>query len=292
MNGRRILRRLIGLFLAINGILLILNIKVKREEYFLSPQRLDYIVKVLEKQGIKVNSVLPNDYLPKQEGDLSFPGMSARYTIEKDFFGSHMLHVKHAVGESKVNPSSGQKIQYCSFDQEILAFDGDYIYYENQKISSSREKPTLKEAKRFCEALIKRVKIGEGEHYKVEVEETEKEIFLTYYSVFNEVPVVDSYMTFKVCRKGVISAVFYVGDITVVNTEAKEIYPIDLVLFSLSPFIQEHQGTVIEKVELVYKRRSEEQEIWGQEIIPMYKIVINSLEEPLFVNAYTNERLK
>lgn len=292
MNGKKILVRLIWLFLCINIVLFILNLSVTRSEYRLTNQQIKNIESVLEEQGIRVETELPQEYAPKKMGNVDLFGMNARYTIEKNFFGKNMMSVKHSVDSSKMQPDSDKKVQYCSFDQETLAFDGDYIFYENKALDFIKGRITEEDAKDYCMNLIKRLYPEDENRYEIQVAEKEDYLVLKFYPLFEGIPVLDAYMEFNVCENGVFSATFYMGRISPVSAEKKDIYPVNLVLFGCKEYIEQVEAAVITEVKLVYKKLPNNDEMWEQEIVPMYKITVAGLEEAIFVNAYTNEVMK
>lgn len=296
MNGKKILVRLNGLFLAINIILLILNLIVKSNEYKISNQRLENITQVLEKEGISIPSKLPTEYSPKRSAVLSFEGSNTKYTIEKNFFGNNMASVKHSVGESKIEKCSGKKMQYCTFNNEVLGFGDNYIYYENENVTDQGKQLSIEAAKKFCDTLIDRIYVGKREKFEIQYLVKDSYMEVVYHPLFDGIPVLGTSMVFKVCDSGVMSAEFYVGDITANATEKKDIYPVDLVLFGLKDRLKEgtkeQSPVVIKEVSLAYGTLSKGDDRWGQEIVPVYKIIIEGLENQVFVNAYTNEIIK
>ena len=224
MNEKKILVRLNCLFLAINIILLVLNLIVKSSEYKISSQRLENISQVLEKEGISIPSDLPIEYRPKRGAVLNFTGNSMKYTLEKNFFGNNMASVKHSVGESKVEEYSDGKMQYCTFNNEVLGFGGNYIYYENKNIANESKTINNEAAKKLCDALINRIYVGKKEIFEIQYVVKDNYVEVVYHPLFDGIPVLDTSMTFQVCSGGIMSAQFYVGDITISSTEKKDIY--------------------------------------------------------------------
>ena len=290
MNGKRILKKLIGLFLIINVILFMFNYANTSTTYTLTKGRIDNIKAVLADKGIAISAQLPRDFSPKSSANLDFMDNTWKYTIEKSFFGNNLASVKHSVGTSE---SGHGKVEYSVLDNEILAFTGKSVLYTNKQIKASGEKPSLKEAKAFCQKLMKRIDNKMNvDDYKLQIEERENDWWLTYYLVFDGIPVLDSYMTFRVCKDGVANGEIHLASLEITSEEKKEIYPIDLVLFNLPDYIEGQENLEILDVVLVYKRNSNSNNMWGQNIVPTYKIQIKGLEEALFVNAYNNQILK
>ena len=114
---------------------------------------------------------------------------------------------------------------------------------------------------------------------------------ITYYPLLEDLPVMDSYLEFYVSSEGVMNAKMYLADIQLESEIKKDIYAVDLALFGIEETVLENGYSEIEKVTLCYKQEENEENVLGQKIIPTYKIEVKGLEEPLFVNAYTNKRL-
>lgn len=292
MNGKKVLDNLIRVFIILNLALFIFNYISGSNEYRLSKERIDQITQLLEGEGIRIDTELIRDFSPKKTADLQYIGdsISVRDEIVKNFFNNDLASVKRFKKESEINP--GEEMRYYSLNGENLIFDKYVLSYENESNQSNDAKPSIDQAKRMCMNLLKRINYGNKEaDYEIEIVEHEHYLTLTYFSKLEGIPVLDAYMTFDVYKKGVASSTMYLGKIEETSEKGKEIYPIDLVLFGIEEYILENQYTHISEVTLVYKRAKSEDSIWGQQIIPVYKIEFDGLEEALFVNAYSNEIL-
>ena len=292
MNGKKVLDRLIKLFVVLNLALFIFNYVSTNNEYLLSGERIEHITQLLEQEGIHINTELMRDYSPKKSADLQYIGdnISIRDEIVKSFFNKDLASVKRFKKESEINP--GEEMRYYSLNGETLIFDKYALRYENESNKLGQVKPTIDGAKRMCMSLLKRISYGKmSDEYQIEVVEHEHYLTLTYFPKLEDIPILDAYITFDVYKQGVASGIMYLGKIELTNEEGKEIYPIDLVLFEIEEYILENQYTNISGISLVYKRAKSEDSIWGQQIIPVYKIECDGLEEALFVNAYNNEIL-
>lgn len=292
MNGKRVLDGLIKLFVILNLGLFIFNYVSSSNEYLLSEERIEHITQLLEKEGIHIDTELIRDFSPKKNADLQYigDGISIRDEIVKSFFNSDLARVKRFKKESEVN--AGEEMRYYSLNGETLIFDKYALRYENESNKSNNAKPTIEQAKRMCMNLLKRISSAStSADYEIEIVEHEYYLTLTYFPKLDGIPIVDASMTFEVYKAGVASAAMYLGKIEITSEKGKEIYPVDLILFGIEEYILENQYTTIKEVELVYKRAKSEDNIWGQQIIPVYKIEFDGLEEALFVNAYNNEIL-
>lgn len=292
MNGKRVLDGLIKLFVILNLGLFIFNYVSSSNEYLLSEERIEHITQLLEKEGIHIDTELIRDFSPKKNADLQYigDGISIRDEIVKSFFNSDLARVKRFKKESEVN--AGEEMRYYSLNGETLIFDKYALRYENESNKSNNAKPTIEQAKRMCMNLLKRISSAStSADYEIEIVEHEYYLTLTYFPKLDGIPIVDASMTFEVYKAGVASGTMYLGKIEITSEKGKEIYPVDLILFGIEEYILENQYTTIKEVELVYKRAKSEDNIWGQQIIPVYKIEFDGLEEALFVNAYNNEIL-
>lgn len=293
MNGKRILVRLIWVFIGINLVLLGANYVVSSKEYKLSDERVANINAVLAMQGIDVQTDLPRDYEARETAHLNFNSMASRYVIEKNFFGKHLVSVKHALGTSKLDPLSSEKAQYCTFNEDVLIFDGNAVCYERQTSSESHKTMSLREAERLAIIFMKRISPQlQPEKYRLESNREGNDWQLTYYPVLEKLPVLDSLMTFKIDAAGVKEATMYLGSIEIQGNERQALYPVDQVLFKVVDELKAQGVETITAVDLVYRRLLEEENMWGQKIVPAYKIEAIGLEKPVFVNAYSNEIIK
>ena len=293
MNGKKVLNRLINLFIVINIVLLIINCVSKRNEYILSQERISNIIKLLGQSGIEVKAELIRDYSPKSAADLVFIGdsVAVRNHVVKKFFGNDFKDVKRSTATS--SKTQGRSVFYYTLGEETLAFDHDELIYENEGIGMDETRPELETAKSMCNQLISRMDFGQQDlTYRITEEAYDTYWKLTYYPVIEEMPLLDSYMEFIVGSSGVITASMYLADVEVQNNSKQNIYAIDLVLFEIEDYMIEHGYTTIEEITLCYKREKNEENVLGQQIIPAYKIKMSGLDDAIFVNAYTNQILE
>lgn len=290
MNGKKVLDHLIRLFVVLNIILWIFNHVSQSNEYSVSEERMEQITQLLEKKGITIKEELARDFSPKSTADLQYIGedIAIREEIVKSFFDNKLASVKRLRQESVTNP--GEEMRLYVLDNETLIFDKYALRYENLAHEGEGTRPSVEQAKKMCAQLLKRISYGQKElEYEIEVVEKAHYITLTYFPKLEGIPVVDAYRSFDVYEKGIARGTLYLGNIEVTSEKGKEIYPIDLMLFGIEDILLERGVTEITDITLVYKRSKSEDSIWGQQIIPMYKIEAKGLEEALFVNAYSNE---
>lgn len=293
MNAKKILNQLIRVFAAINVVLFIGNFMCRGNEYLLSQERITHITKLFERDGISITTELSRDFVPKYTANLVFLGSSVavRDKVTKRFFDGEISKVKRSTerGNNQVN---GKKLCYTLGD-ERLAFDGNELIYTNAAAGKKVGKLKEEQAKNLCKKLLSRISKNKvNENYNVHIIEEEDYLKVIYYPTLEGVPILDSYMTFDVYSDGVASANMFLAQVEIQGEEKKDIYSVDLVLFGMEDYFLENNYLQINKVSLCYKFAGDEENILGQQIIPVYKIEVDGLEEPLFVNAYSNKVLK
>ncbi len=294
MNGKKILNRLILLFIGINLILFIF-ISIRREtQYKLSQTRINNIIGLLAEKGITVEGQLPMNFKPKLAATLSYTGdnVTVRNNLVKAFFGNNLSKVSRSTENSK--EYFGAKVYCFTMQDEQLAFDKEKITYTNSDIKFSDTKPSIKEAKAKAEAFVKRLEVGKlyKEAY-IEIKEEENKVVITYFPTFEGTPIFDLSIKMKIYKNGIESATIYLGEVSITDEGKQRITPIDLVLFGIEEYIPLESNIIIKDITLVYKILGKKgSNLWGEQIVPMYKIEVNGLEKPLFVNAYTNEIVK
>ena len=293
MNGKKVLDHLIRLFVVLNIVLWIFNYVSQKNEYSVPEERMEQIVQLLDKKGITVEGNLTRDFKPKNIADLQYisEDIAIREEIVKSFFGNKLASVKRLRQESVLNP--GEEMRLYVLKDETLIFDKYALGYENLTYEKEGAKPSVEQAKKMCNELLKRTGYEQKElEYEIEVIEHPHYLTLTYYPKLEGIPVLDASRSFEVYEKGVARGTLYLGNIEVTSEKGKDIYPIDLMLFGMEEKLIEYGATEITDITLVYKRSKSEDSIWGQQIIPMYKIEAKGLEEALFVNAYSNELME
>lgn len=294
MNGRKILNRLIILFLAINLILFILVSIRRGTQYQLSKTRVSNIVEVLAMKNITLEAELPKNFAPKSSGTLTYQGdsVATRNALVKVFFGSDLSKVLRSTEASEKNVSS--KIYYFTKDNERLAFDKEEVMYTNSEAGLLAGKLSVSEAKAEAEAFVKRLEVGKlyNEAY-VEVKQEREYILITYFPTFNDIPIFDLPIEMQVYTDGIKSAVIYLGEVNTIEDSRRIITPVDRVLFGIEEYIPDMNHIVIKDITLGYKKMQKKgSNLWGEQIVPVYKIMVEGLEKPIFVNAYTNEIVK
>lgn len=293
MNGKKILEELLKLFLVINIVLFVINYACRANEYLLSQESIQNIEKLLEMDGIEIDTELLRNFAPKYSANLTFMGDSVvvRDTITKHFYGNQLVNVKRYTESSVQHPN--EKVLGFALDGEKLTFDNNELVYNNNSMISKKSRPSVEQAKSMCMKLLKRIDSKKiKKEYDIVTEKQENSWKITYYPTLDGIPILDSYMEFEVYADGVAKASLYLADVQIRSGGKQDIYSVDLVLFGIEDFMLENNYKRIKEVTICYKRAENEENVLGQQIIPAYKVEIEGLEEPIFVNAYTNEMLK
>lgn len=294
MNGKKILNRLVIVFIIINLLLFGFNISKYYEQYSLSDMRVENILTVLEEEGIQVEAQLPRLYFPKTKATLNLisKDISTKEEVVKALLGGNLEGVTRSnlIGS---NQTSNKRMYKKG--QEAIIFDGEQIIYTNEAIAEVGAMHSPQEIEKVCETFLKRISkvTGLTQNYK-EYNEGEPQR-IVYYPLFKGIPVFDLYIEFKVYEEGVRQITMKLGLLEAIEEQIQnqEIYPIDVVLFGVKEYLTQEKPLIITNITLGYSQNNEvKSSIWGEQVVPVYKIELSGLEKSIFVNAYTNEVLQ
>lgn len=300
MNGNKVLSRLIQVFVVINLIFLGMNITKSVSSYVVSTQKIKAVTAVLEDRGIIISGKIPRIFRPTKSGVIIAKEVTSEWRegIVKKILDTSMEQVTISRETQNSNDHKGSRVY--SKGAISLSFVGSELTYSNSEAKAKEGFPTVSSAKRQCERFIK--KAGLARIFKdacVEVVENPDALEVTYYADFKGIPVFNSFVRFRVVGGGIEDAFVKVADIGI-NEETenrRNIYPAHIVLFSLEDLLpgelEEQRPLDIVSITLgYYTSNIEEVSIWEEELVPVYKIIIRGLKDPVFVNAYTNKRIK
>lgn len=300
MNVGKVLNRLIQVFLVFNILLLIANgIKITTS-YVLSEERIANITSILKERNIQIDVVLPKKFMPKLKGAVFVEEMSLqlREQIVKALISPKLEEIVVSTDNNTYGKKSNR---VYTKDGITLTFAGENIAYSNTNIAGY-EPVDQSVAKKMCKSFMNQLALSNiFDHAYIQDVSTPSETKLIYYPKFENIPVFDSYIEFTVTKNGIARAnmhMAYIKGIQSIETKYT-IYPIDSVLFSLGDHIDldkhiDLKNTVrITDIVLGYHSvNTEGMDILQHEIIPTYKIIIEGLNKPVFVNAYTNKEVK
>ena len=299
MNGKKVLNRLILLFVVLNLILATFNVIASSRRYVVDGERLQNLYAVLEQQNVDIESNLSIDFEPRPTINIIYEinTNNIRDGIVRSIFEDNISEVLRSTEKSQ-NYKGFERYQF-EYGGEKLSFEKYDVEYTNQNVDKTLEGVNKDIAKRHIEIFVK--KIGIEDLYKnmyIEYEEANNYIKAKCYPVIESTVMDDIYISVEVYKDGISQAHFPVVRVETVENSYRDITPIDRVLFGIDAYINNMLGIqldniVIKDVKLVYKKQNPESyNLWGEKNIPMYKMNIGDLEKPIFVNAYTNEYVK
>jgi len=296
MNGRKVLGRLILVFIGINLVLLAMNIMKDVGSYILSGEDIKAITSILEDRDIILDTTLPRVYTPKKKACIVLPesNLETRDNMVKKVLAASMDEI--TISSSAKSGTDQVTNRVYTKESQSVTFEGKQIIYKDLNVSLERSPMLLARAKEACRGFIK--KAGLEKKFKQAYSESvvlENKIILIYYPKFEGIPVFNSYLEFTIGQDGIAQVIMQLADIQ----ESKEtqikgaIYPVDIVLFGIDDDLQLKKPLRITSIVLGYcSLNTPGMDILEEEIVPAYKIEIDGLNTPLFVNAYTNTEIK
>ena len=293
LNGKKVLNRLILLFVVINIIVLTLNLVAASKRYIISDERINNIITLLETKDVFVEGKMPINFRPRQSINIVYESstVSMRDDIVRKVFGEDTLDIRRStIKEGENNFGKTYKFE---LDSEVLEFNKYNIRYTNSNTNLYYE--GINEIKKYGNNLIKKMGI---EHMYVnpyvEYQEYEDKKIMKYFSTVKDIPIDDVCMIMEVYKSG-CKIELPLARVEEVENSYQEIIPVDRVLFGIDEYINQMVGVFlreiyIREIRLIYRKQNVESDnIWGEKNIPVYKLEIQGLEKPIFVNAYTND---
>lgn len=295
MNGKKILNELIAIFIFLNIALLTFNVIKTVANYKLNKTRIDNVIYALEQKDIYLETQLPRNFTPKAQANLSdLIGSNTtveRYNIVNALFGDKSGEVI----VTKDSNSPGSIIH--KYGSESLEFNKNTITYINTDISNKEnQNMSINNAKKACRAFIKRLNYSKvfWDAY-IQYNEVENGLEMTFFQKYKGIPVFDTYITFKITAGQIQKATMQLGKVCQLEGDMykRVIYPIDLVLFGIDDELELNKPIYITNITLGYKAIEEKNiALLGAQLIPVYKIELKGLNNPIYVNAYTNKRIE
>jgi len=295
MNSNKVLNGLLHVFLGINILLFIINGLKFTSSYILTQNRIKDITSILEQRNIMIDQALPRVFTPKKQGKLIMPESTSegREALVKNLLSKDMKKVTISTEES----SNNSKIPARAYKAENIkiTFAGSQSIYSNNNLVGG-ELVNLRTAKKVCAKFIKQAGLNKSfRNPYIEDISTKEATILIYYPRYEGMPVFDSSIQFYIFKEGIAQAIMKVAKIeSLKGIDTKRIiYPIDIILFGIEDYLEVKGAVHITDIVLGYRSlKIEGMDILEEEIIPVYKITIQGLSEPLFVNAYTNTQIK
>lgn len=299
MNWNKALNLLIVMFIIVNAMLGVANYKKHIQAYKISNEQVEMITKLLEEKGITLDCSLPKSFKPVDSLWIEPIEIELETKIRDHLIKTFLKSELPGVMITKDPNSSQEESRFIyKYDNKELRFVDNEVYYLDKNLTLEDtvidEQQVLQVAEVFFEQLpmsesYKNVKIQHKiESYGAEV---------TYYEVYKGFPLFNSYVRMQVTPEGVYSAESKLVKKCEEREVARPLYPIHRVLFELIGSFDEiiskfgeYVAPIITNIELGYMiPHRDRKHLLEEEAVPMYKIELKGLEEPLFVNAYTNE---
>jgi hypothetical protein len=291
MRWGKALNILIILLVLLNAFMLGMNYQKEIRTYQLSPKRMGWIVDLLNANGVKLKADLPESFTPK---DIIWLEPREYTSIQRDAL------VKNVLGEEGVTITIENSAQIYeqgsriySHNAKTLAFKGSTVIYQNSGIAKKAPTKKKQEFLRIGEEFIANIDLfSRFQRPQMEYIDTEYGAKIKYYTVYKNQPIFDSYVELHIADEGVLYACIHELSVVEEDKQKRPIYPVDEVLMGLLDTFQEFCIESITHIEIGYAMEEE----WGlhilkEEAIPVYKILVEGLDEALFVNAYTNKKL-
>lgn len=294
MNGHKVFIRLIQVFVVVNILLLIINIIKFNASYVLSTERIKNITSILEAKDIMIDVPLPRVFTPKRQGTIIIPESTseAKEELIKALIAERMDEVK--VSSNTSGHYKKPTRVYTKGNLSLTFADNEIIYLDSA--ITLGQKGDLRKAEILANRFILKAGLTKTfNHSYVENTNESESIVLIYYPKFKGAPVFDSQIRFYISDQGIAKVIMHVGKVEALKgINAKRIiYPIDLVLFGIEDSLSVQRPVHITAITLGYcSLGTQGMDILEKEIIPVYKIEVDGLNETLLVNAYTNEAIK
>lgn len=295
MRWGKALTNLIIIFILLNIVLAFWNYDKSINTYRLTPQRMNNVTSLLEKEDITLKVPLPESFRPQSPIWIVPVEITSekRDKLVKSILGAGDSKVS-ITKEKSTRPYENPSRIYTK-DTEILRFqNNNNIIYENTAAlvdkSEEAKAPKREQALSFAKEFAQKVELGDN-FKEIEVRYVEAGTWgrVIYYETYKGSPIFNSYIHMKVSEKGVFKAYIHALDVEETKTSKKSIYPIDRVLIALQDILKERAPVTISSIELGYAMKNTQGiHILKEEAIPMYKMMLDGLDVPLFVNAYTN----
>ena len=289
MNWDKALNTLIIMFLVMNCLLGAGNYAKNVKAYRVSEENITNIKSILKDKGIVFECEVPRSFKPREALWIEPWEIDSKTRDElvKSVFGENTGDMIISKQESK-EPYEQPTLVYNK-GAEALSFQLNEVSYINQNITKEEGAMKKEEALKIADEFVKNFETkGKFKKVKIDYRIESYGALVTYYEVYNKLPIFDSYIRMEVTPKGIASAVIQGANVIGKIGAAKSLIPIDKVLFDIEEHIDERMPLTIENIQLGYSMKNRSGMLFlEEEAIPMYKIDVKGLSESIFVNAYT-----
>ncbi len=293
MDGSRALNYLLAMFLILNICLGIGNYQKNIGAYQLEDERIEYIMDFLAEQNVSINTTLPKSFQPIQEIEVT----PIEYgTVERDMlvekvFGSDRENV--VITQISDEGPYENDVRVYQQNEQTLAFKINEVVFSDNAIEiNEASELTEKQALKYAELFNERIGFGKnGKKLKITYRNESFGASVTYYEVYNGLPIFGNYLRMEISDGGVFRGTMQKSEVGAKEVSKQPIYAVDQALFKLFSIIERtDRELIIEDIDLGYSRgQLTERHLLKEDAIPMYKILIEGISEPIYVNAYTNK---
>ncbi|OON90918.1 MAG: hypothetical protein ATN32_02930 [Candidatus Epulonipiscium fishelsonii] len=292
MDGSRALNYLLIMFISLNICLAIGNYNKYINPYYLNKDNLNYIVSFLEEKNIIIESNIPRFSLPVQKIETIPLEITSKFRtdlVSKIFEDRDNITITNSSNNIPYN----QEVIYHN-DEIFLQFSSYQVEYLNTLLESEgSQNLSRNQALKYAENFIEKLDLEKNKkNLKIKYRKDSYGANVTYYEIYNNLPLFESCISMDISEKGVFKATIKTAEVVEEYPRKQPLYLIDEVLFKIQQIVtvNDTKPMVIKDIELGYMPENLEDIYFiEQETVPMYKIITDSLENPLFVNAYTNE---
>lgn len=273
---------IIFVLIMLNMVLCGLNYK-KAEMYKLSPSQEKAVYEVMANNGIILYSSVINKFMPMRQITVKIPELSID-ELKSVFFDSN--EETNVVVEFNRNILKSEKKAVTIQDNTVL-YECDYGTGFIKNFSEEKAKSAAKNFMLSLGSNFSQFKLDNVTRFN-------NEYMFEYYEEHNGSKIFSSYSKITVSEKGVtkMETTFY--DTKSFSGQKREICSCDEALLTLMYSLKEKgitKNIFINKIEIGYdfQDKSEIEEGSKLKLVPCYRFYIEDLENPITINAYTNE---
>lgn len=303
MRWGKSLTQLIVIFIILNIFLGISNYNKNIKAYTLTQRRIENVKKLLSDKGITIETSFLKNFKPQRSIWLVPIEMTSQ---KRDKLVSNLLtqdssQITITKGKSEELYHTARRI-YTKGDKRVV-FQGNSVFYSNNIVENlgQQELKNLplnlnrEEALSLAKAFVKKIDLDnifedyQIKDYQVSYRVSSDGAEVTYYTVYENRPIFNSYLRMQINSEGVYEAYMQVLEVVEKEKAVEPIYPLDKVLLGIRDSVEQYGETSITEIQLGYAMQNKRgMHILKEEAVPVYKITLEGLEEEIFVNAYTN----
>ncbi|OOB77164.1 MAG: hypothetical protein BEN18_11260 [Epulopiscium sp. Nuni2H_MBin001] len=290
MDDSKALNWLLVIFIVLNISLGVGNYQKYITAYRLSDESVEQIIAFLKAGNIEVSDELPREYGAINTINIIPVNITLdlREYLVDSFFGPERLGV--TITEILEDTAYDNKLRVYKRNNMSLTFSTYQILFKDESIEINSQ-VSEREALKYAEAFYKLHGYNKlGKKVKIDYKKESYGASVTYYELYNNLPIFDSYLCMQITQDGVFSSLMQFSEVKEENNNRNEIYAVNQVLFKLHQIIEPTGITTITDIVFGYAREQIGNVFFfKEEAVPTYRITLEGVNTPLYVNAYTNE---